>query len=301
MKSFYFLLFAAFLISCNNQNTETASAPQEEESVVGTWDLVSFIDPDNSEEGWKQHGPNIIYQKHLTETHFTWVQYDTEAMMLLGMGGGNYDIVDGKYVENIAFFYPPASSELGQTIPFDVEFKEGKWYHTGFAKNMEIDFKTGEMVPGDSTKIEEIWQRSTAQNSLDQGLFGTWVLKQYRDNQEDSYYEYPEMTGYIKLITPSHFAWIKYDKDGDQIYGAGAGTYSFNGERYTENIEMMFPKDGGMRGKSIDFSLDLSAYKWQHLGEGLRLTDEGEPDTFLIDEVWTAHVNTIEETVGVSF
>ena len=301
MRPLYFIFFACILIACGDQSSQTASAPQEDDSIVGTWDLVSYVDHANKKEGWQAHGDHIIYQKHLTNTHFTWIQYDTKEMMLLGMGGGNYDMVDGKYVENIAFFYPPASSELGQSIPFDVEFKEGKWYHTGYVQEMEIDFKTGDMVGGDSTKIEEIWQRSNAGFAEDQGLFGTWVLKQYRDDQEDSYYEYPDMTGYIKLITPTHFTWIKYDKEGDQIYGAGAGTYDYNGEGYTENIEMIFPKDGGMRGKSIDFTLDLSSYKWLHLGEGLRMTDDGQPDTFLIDEVWTAHVNTIEETVGVSF
>ncbi len=300
MKFFAFFCILIFLSSCASTSS-SLELTTEDVSIVGTWNLVSFIDHPNGKTEWESHPDNIIYQKHLTGTHFTWVQYDTEQDLLLGMGGGNYSTAENKYIENIDFFYPPASSELGQSIPFDMEFKDGKWYHTGFAKVMEIDFETGGMIATDSSKIEEIWTKSTDEMAQNSDLMGTWALKQYRDNLDGTYYEYPEMTGYIKLITPTHFAWTRYDKDGDQIYTAGTGTYQFDGETYTETVQVIYPQGSGIIGETIDFSINLNAYKWEHFGY-IPVSKPDEPlDTLLIDEIWNFHVPTLEEEVGVSF
>ncbi len=300
MRFFILLILTAALLSCSSTNEKATVSSEEGISLIGTWNLISYIDHPNNKTEWQSYPSNILYQKHVTETHFTWVMYDKDQDLMLGMGGGNYQMQDDKYVENIDFFYPPASSELGQSIPFDVAFKDGKWYHTGYAKEMEIDFNTGQMVAGDSNKIEEIWIKASEASASNMDLAGTWDLRRYRDKLTDSYYEYPEMTGYIKLITPTHFAWVKYDKDGDQIYNAGSGTYSFDGQSYVENIEMIFPQGSGQIGTTIDFSLNLTDYQWEHFGYGPRTLD-GELDSFLIDEIWTAHVNSIEEEVAVSF
>ena len=301
MKFLDLIFLLPFIFSCAEKPTSNVKGDPDEINLIGTWNLVNYIDHSNNGTDWISYPDHIIYQKHLTETHFTWVSYDLQEDQLQGMGGGNYNIQDGKYVENIDFFFPPSSSELGQSIPFDVEFKDGKWYHTGYAKEMELDFNTGEMVSGDSNKIEEVWERTTNTLAEEQGLMGTWDLKHYRDRLGDEYYEYPEMTGYIKLITPTHFAWIKYNKDGDQIYQAGSGTYNFDGVSYIENIEMMYPPNPGMMGSSIIFSLDLTNHQWKHFGYGPVVKEDAPRDSFLIDEIWMSHVNTLEEEVAVSF
>jgi len=300
MKTLIYFSSLLLFFSCSNTETTESQEPEEITSLVGTWDLTSYIDHSNNKTEWESYPKNVIYQKHVTETHFTWVYYDTDNDMLMGMGGGNYNLEDDQYIENIDVFYPPASSELGQSIPFEVRFEGGKWYHTGFAKEMEIDFQTGEMVAGDSTKIEEIWVKTGEKQAMDQQLAGVWGLKKYRDKPDESYFEYPEIVGYLKLITPTHFAWIKYDKEGDQIYGAGTGTYSFDGTSYQENVEMFFPQGSGQVGTSIDFNLNLTSYKWEHLGYG-PVIKEGIQDSVLIDEIWYAHINSLEDEVAVSF
>lgn len=299
MRYIIFLLVLP-LFSCTSPNNPKENEAQPE-GLLGTWDLKSYIDHPGNGTEWESYEDGILYQKHLTASHFNWVQYDLENEQLLGLGGGNYETRDDKYIENIDFFYPPGSSELGQTIPFDLVMKDGEWFHTGYAKEMEIDFETGEMVPGDSNKIEEIWVRSNDLTAKDLGLSGTWDLKHYRDKLDDSYYEYPEMTGYIKLITPTHFAWVKYDKQGDQIYSAGSGTYKFDGEQYIETVKMFHPSGSGLVGATIPFSQKLTNHKWDLFGYGPITNSSGIEDSVLIDEVWMIHVNTLEEEVALTF
>jgi hypothetical protein len=63
------------------QNTDKAD-------LLGTWQLIKYIDHASLEDEWSTYDNHILYQKHITESHFTWVQYDQKKDQLLGMGGG---------------------------------------------------------------------------------------------------------------------------------------------------------------------------------------------------------------------
>jgi hypothetical protein len=257
--------------------------------------LKAYIDHANgaADEGWIDNNPSVIYQKHITSTHFTWIKYDTEINQLLGMGGGTYMINDdGKYVENIDFFYPPGSSELGQAIPFDVSFDKEQWFHTGYAKTMSIN-EQGEIIPTDSVKIEEIWSPLIAEFDNKKDIMGTWVLSKYRDETTTPYMEYPNFQGYMKLITPSHFTWIQYDKEGDEIFAAGSGTYSYNGKKYKEHLLATYPSSSPIQDKLYEFEINLSDHRWEHFGHVDPLDDADDME--LIDEVWIPYQPNIED------
>lgn len=300
MRFSHLLIFLLVCFSCaQTTSPQQQEASSEPVSLIGTWDLVSFIAPDDPDKLWRDHGDTILYQKHLTPTHFTWIMYDLKNDQMIGMGGGNYSRKENLYIENIDFFHPPASSELGQSIPFEVRFEDGKWYHTGYAKEVEMDFDLGTVVVADSTKIEEIWKRTQEPIAANDQLVGTWDLQQYRYDANESYYEYPKMMGYLKLITPTHFIWVKYDKEGDQIFGSGSGPYRFDGNRdYQEVIQMMHPPAHTLRGTTVQFDIDVSDHRWDLLGYGLQQPNN---DTLLIDEVWGHHANTLEEEVAINF
>ncbi len=250
--------------------------------------------------GWQEYGDEIIKQKHITPTHFTWFHYNKEEDRLIGMGGGTYFINDdGKYVENIDFFYPPASSELGQSIPFDVTVENGIWYHTGYAKQMEIN-GNGLIIAVDSVKIEEKWSPVTTQYKNDNGLIGAWDLDTYRYETESPYLDYPEYMGYLKLLTPTHFIWIQYNKQADEIYGSGSGMYSYNSEKYVEILEMTHPANSNAKNATITFDIELNNSRWKHFG--YLPTEEGKPDgpDNRIDEFWVPHKMTPEEELLMS-
>ena len=251
------------------------------EQIIGSWELVQYIDHSNKGQDWQKYNSDIIYQKHITDSHFVWLKYDKSTDQLLGMGGGTYIINKaGKYVENIDFFYPPGSSELGQSIPFSIQMKKGNWIHTGYAKNMDYT-EEGNVVVTDSTKIEELWKPLFHTNN-NRDLIGTWDLVSYREKADGQMIEYPEFIVYMKLVTPSHFVWVKYDNEGDEIYAAGSGPYHYDGKNYTEKIRVSYPKGNSAQGKDVVFSAVVNANKWIHKGI---IPVEGGED-LLIDEIW---------------
>lgn len=285
---------AIFFLGCSaDQATENESVSQEIDALEGSWQLVSRIDHPSGDTSWSQIPDNIIYQKHITPTHFTWFEYNEEEDKTTGTGGGTYTFNGDLYIEDIVFFYPPGSSILGQSIPFTAEMKDGKWYHTGYAKDMEFDTETGEMIVVDSTKIEEIWERVEAHGfeaSNDLSLTGTWELVSYMDRQV--WTEYPDFVGYIKHVTPTHFVWIKYDAEGDEVMGEGGGTYELEGSTYIEHIHNWHPTGTQNVGTSNNFTIDVSDGKWHLRGYVKTLETDSisgetvEVDSTLIQEIW---------------
>lgn len=253
------------------------SIGQQDAKIQGTWELKSYINHSEGSSEWESYGENIIYQKHIAGAHFAWIRFNTTTKKLEGMGGGSYKIdKNGNYVENLDFFYPPGSSELGQAIPFTMNFKGKNWMHTGYAKVMDVGME-GESRVVDSVKIEEIWKPVKAKNKMTD-LVGAWELMKYQENPGAGYMTYPEMIGYIKIITGSHFVWVKYDKEGDQIFAAGSGTYSRNSGEYTEDVQMIYP-DATLIGETINFKCKMEGHLWKHYGTAAKNED-------VIDEYW---------------
>ena len=292
-----FSIFSAILLfGCSaDKSTENEPVSQEIDALEGSWQLISRIDHANGDTTWSQLPDNMIYQKHITPTHFTWFGYNKEEERTTGTGGGSYTFNGESYVEDIVFFYPPGSSILGQTIPFTVEMKDGQWYHTGYAKNLEFDAETGEMIVVDSTKIEEIWERVEThgfQANTDLSLAGTWELVSYMDASLEAWTEYPDFVGYMKHITPTHFVVFKYNKEGDEVMFELSGTYTLDGNTYIENIITGYPPAPRRVGASHTFTKEMRDGKWHLSGYIYTMetdADSGKTvvrDSTLIQEIW---------------
>ncbi|MEQ8240488.1 MAG: hypothetical protein RIA69_14815 [Cyclobacteriaceae bacterium] len=300
------LLFAFVIIifSCATPDKKDEETQPILNGVMGSWKLNKYIDHSNAGTEWISYDDSIIYEKHITDSHFTWFKYDKKNDNLLGMGGGNYIIKEDKYIEKIDFFYPPGSSELGQAIPFEMTFNNGEWYHKGMAKVLELDIESGQMEEVGMMVIEEVWLPMSVAANQESELQKTWDLDEYRTGLELEYIEYPDFTGYIKLITPTHFIWTKYDKEGDEIYGAGSGTYLINEESYIENIKIIHPENTGQVGSVITFEREANENKWKHFGYVPEFfvdekTGQIVKDSILIDEYWVPH--EIEVTQEIFF
>lgn len=284
----------ALLWGCSPSPAHTPTSTDT--SVQGSWELVAYIP--NKRAEWTSYGDSILYQKHLTSTHFMWFHYDKHNEQIVGMGGGSYQQVDDTYIENITFFYPPGSSELGQSITFDCQIEKDLWLHTGFAVQMEMDLDNGQMIVVDSNKIQEKWVRTKAPINGNLGLAGTWDLIAYRDSSSAAYTEYPDFVGYMKLITPTHFTWFYYDKEGDEIYASGAGTYTYDGQTYIEQLSMIHPNVNGVLGEKLVFQSTLQDNNWLHVGYlPVIAMDSTNGDIRryqrLIDEKWVMHEETV--------
>jgi hypothetical protein len=291
----YSIIIFLFVFGCtpNTNEIDQNTSPLSDNILLGSWRLVSYLPDEGDSSKWQQNASNILYQKHITPTHFTWFKYDTETDQLLGIGGGKYKLANDVYTENIDFFLPVGSSELGQSIPFSVDFEGDTWHHVGYARNMIIDEETGLPVHSDSSKIDEKWERvlpkATTTDIDDIDIEGTWKLKTYRDKSSVNMLEYPNFVKYLKHITPTHFIWVKYNAEGDEVLEAGSGKYTIDKDNYVENIAMMYPSGTGTVGTKIDFTYMHSGDTWNHMGY-VNTIDRNTKDhprvDLLIDEVW---------------
>lgn len=284
----YLFFLASLLIS--------TLAVSQKKDLVGSWEILSFIDHDNGSTEWEEYDKALIIQKHITPTHFTWLQYNPNTDQLVGLGGGSYIInKDGNYVENIEYFYPPGSSELGQSIPFDVKIEDGIWYHTGYAKRMEIN-GLGLLISTDSVKIEEKWSPIAGKTENNKDLVGTWNLERFRNDSEKAYMYYPKYMGYLKLVTPTHFVWVQYNKDGDEIFASGSGLYEFAGDgKYVEHLQTSYPGNSNIKGTSIKFDIAINEYIWKHFGYVPRNDGKPNGNDNMIDEFWVPHKSDLDE------
>jgi len=260
--------------------------------LEGSWELSKYINHPEGGTDWESHGPEIMYQKHITPTHFTWIRYNKETDKLEGAGGGTYKYDGLVYTENIHFYHPPGTSLLGQAIPFDVNFEEGTWYHTGYTKELEFNPEVGELVIVDTTKIEEQWLKiGGVSNSKE--MVKTWNLVGHKFSLSDSAYAvYPDSIRYIKHLTSTHFTWVKYyneSKEGEVIE-LGSGRYQSADTYYKELIEIMHPSGSNQVNTELTFEKTISNNQWFHLGYILRVQySDGVMhvlDSGLVDEIW---------------
>ena len=103
----------------------------------------------------------------------------------------------------------------------------------------------------------------------------------------------------IKVITKSHFVWIgqqpnraKFVEGGTdsellaaaKSFGAGGGTYTLEGDIYTEHIE--FTLNPNRTGVSIPFTCHIDGDKWIHSGTMPRKSIGQQGSDYELCEVW---------------
>jgi hypothetical protein len=277
-----------FLVACGGP--EQMQKESNPESLVGTWERVSYVDTDFSDTTWVDQNPKIIFLKHLTPTHFTWLSFNTETEELQGTGGGTYQYDGTTYTEDIVYFYPTGSSIQGQTIPFTVDFVDGNWHHMGYFQDTEYDPEIVEIIRTDTSLIEELWKKVPDPEEVSD-LVGTWELVSQRNRNDSTRIELPPFMRYYKLITPTHFNWVQINMEDNEVYAQGGGTFSLDGNTYTEQLLYHHPVEEALRGLTIPFSIKMENGRWYHTGNLIRPVMDGDGnntsfDTLYIDEVW---------------
>jgi len=83
-------------------------------------------------------------------------------------------------------------------------------------------------------RIEEISKLIPSDSVINSDMIGTWELVSFLETPKGPEITYPDFVHYHKLLTPTHFCWVRYNDDGD-VSGTGAGTYRIEDDRYIEN------------------------------------------------------------------
>jgi hypothetical protein len=106
---------------------------------------------------------------------------------------------------------------------------------------------------------------------LNRELPGTWESRSLGDA--------PRQIVHIKHLTPTHFTWVTYDRDQQQILAVAGGTWSLRDGKYVEVCDFASGAHLHLSGKTNAFTTHLDRDKWDIKG----LWDTGSE----IDEVWT--------------
>jgi hypothetical protein len=108
---------------------------------------------------------------------------------------------------------------------------------------------------------------------------GTWKLVSYNYGGDSIMKPVYEKLERLKLITDSKFCWIHFNSEDHIVTSSAGGSYSFDGENYTENLEF-----GGMGmkdylGKSQKFTVKVEnnkLYLSGALSDGLKIKEVWE-------------------------
>jgi hypothetical protein len=107
-------------------------------------------------------------------------------------------------------------------------------------------------------------------------LVGSWKLVSAKSGGQTI--EFPAGTTILKHVTPTHFVWVHYDRNG-QITQAGGGSYVVSGNGYDETPEYGLGEGvQPLLGKRQSFTARVEGNRWYHGGK--------ETNGDVIEEIW---------------
>jgi len=125
--------------------------------MVRTWHLIGYKDSPEAEI-YGEYPDFVGYMKLITPSHYVSIRFNHEEQggNVLGLASGEWAVEGTSYMEHIKVIHPTGSQALNTTANFDVQFEEGRWYHKGWVKSVELS-DDGEMTVLDSSMVDEIW------------------------------------------------------------------------------------------------------------------------------------------------
>ena len=97
-------------------------------------------------------------------------------------------------------------------------------------------------------------------------LEGTWQLISFKYGTDTEFTKVPSFMEYRKILTKEHFTWVSYGENGDDVIGAGGGTYKIKGGKYTETSDFFHPSGTVAPGTSTEFDFSLDGNYWKITG-----------------------------------
>ena len=133
---------------------------------------------------------------------------------------------------------------------------------------------------------------SEPKESPNEKLIGSWNLIQYKYGLDQGFSDVPEFMYYVKNITKTHFSWCSYNPEDGKVIGAGGGTYTIDGNSYTESTDFWYPSGTSIPGTETAFEYKLKGKLWTISGyiKHVELSpSSGEMvpiDSTYISEIW---------------
>ncbi|HUU16156.1 MAG TPA: hypothetical protein VMW72_03315 [Sedimentisphaerales bacterium] len=131
------------LASCHECQRAQQELGMKSDSLLGTWELVSYKYGDQKE--FSDVPKNLRRIKMITDTHSLWVQFDTSTKEIQDGAGGSYSLIGNTYTESKDFACEGMTSYLGKKHAYTVQVEGDKFILSG--------------ALSDGLKIEEVWRR----------------------------------------------------------------------------------------------------------------------------------------------
>jgi hypothetical protein len=125
-------------------------AEEGKHPLLGTWKQVSV----NYTGQWQDAPSQVTMYKHVTDSHFNWVQYNNQTKQIVAGAGGRCAATDDAYIEHIEYALGSVSTLLGQKQEFKWKLDGNKWHMSGTLSNGQ--------------RIEEIFERIEATEEDDE-------------------------------------------------------------------------------------------------------------------------------------
>ena len=100
---------------------------------------------------------------------------------------------------------------------------------------------------------EQVIEKETQESPQ---IEGTWKMT-YAEIRENDSVQVKDLssTDFIKILNKSHFAFFNQERETNENFTAGAGTYTFDGSTYVENLNFINYMD--YRGHSFSFEVQI--------------------------------------------
>lgn len=123
--------------------TAAQESGAKKDSHLGTWKLVSTKYGDATDFTKRSDDAQRI--KHITATHFTWIEVATDSKSILSGAGGKYTLEGTTYTETIEYAGQGMEAFVGKPQKFTIRVEGNKLHQSGELSN--------------GLKIEEVWER----------------------------------------------------------------------------------------------------------------------------------------------
>ena len=113
------------------------------------------------------------------------------------------------------------------------------------------------------------------------GIEGSWKLV-YADIRENDSVQVKDLsnTDFIKILNETHFAFFNQDRGTGENFMAGAGTYTFDGENYTETLDFIHITE--LRGHVFPFRAEVKGDSL--IQQGHEKAEEAGLDRYILEK-----------------
>ena len=250
------LLLSISLFYCK-QNAPADNAKEEasEEAFTnplkGAWKMTAWKPSDST--GMVE--PRVVQYKFYTDDHFYFVGYDDVADTVAQAGGGTYTINDSTFTETIAYASWD-SPNVGEAYTFDYTTGDnGETFKQRGVMESNVEGEEDFDLAEDYVRVGPTIDAEVAEKAP----VGLWkITRSLYGDQEEAMPPADSMMVH-KLITPTHFYVVTYNKNNGKMDGMTFGTYEMKDGKYVETVKATT--------RSIELIDKMIPYEYEYTGD----------------------------------